>query len=228
MEIRADEIVYSFICVSGVTRELLELEPIGHERKRLWLVVARLQLHTVVIDRTTIQAGRRSGLESHEPDTSSLERCANAAGSAFAAATARRLGFARVHKRLEERARGKDDGAGSIHGVAAHFDADNSRAAARLFYEQIFDDFLPQGEIGLLFNNPLDLSLVQPLVRLRTRAMHRGALAAVQHAELNTCGVNRPAHGAAESVNFADDLALADAPDGRIAAHLANRIAVGG
>jgi hypothetical protein len=72
MKIRADEIVYSFICVSGVTRELFDLEPIGHERKGPRLVVARLQLQAVVINRATIQAGRRPGLESLEPDTSSL------------------------------------------------------------------------------------------------------------------------------------------------------------
>ena len=57
--------------------------------------------------------------------------------------------------------------------------------------------------------------------------MHRRALAAVEHAELDAGGVDGPAHGAAEGVDLADDLPLADAADGRVAAHLADGVAVG-
>ncbi len=41
-------------------------------------------------------------------------------------------------------------------------------------------------------------------------------------------GVDRPAHRAAQGVDLADDLPLGDAADGRVAAHLADGVAVGG
>ena len=58
--------------------------------------------------------------------------------------------------------------------------------------------------------------------------MHGGPLAAVEHAELDAGGVDGPAHGAAEGVDFADDLPLAHAADGRIAAHQGDGVEVAG
>jgi hypothetical protein len=56
--------------------------------------------------------------------------------------------------------------------------------------------------------------------------MHCRALAAVEHSELNAGGVDRPAHRAAERIDLANNLALADAADRRIAAHLPDGVAV--
>ena len=57
--------------------------------------------------------------------------------------------------------------------------------------------------------------------------MHRRAFAAIEHAKLDAGGVDRPAHRAAERVDLADDLPLADAADRRVAAHLADGVAIG-
>ena len=56
--------------------------------------------------------------------------------------------------------------------------------------------------------------------------MHRRALAAVEHAELDAGGVDGLAHHAAQGVDLADDLPLGDAADGRVAAHLGDGVAV--
>ena len=98
---------------------------------------------------------------------------------------------------------------------------------ATLFSQQIFDDFLPQREVRLLFDEPLDFDLIRFLVGLGPRAVHRRAFAAIEHAELNAGGVDRPAHRAAEGVDLADDLPLGDAADRRVAAHLADGVAIG-
>ena len=59
-------------------------------------------------------------------------------------------------------------------------------------------------------------------------AVHGGAFAAIEHAELDAGGVDGAAHRAAQGVDFADDLPFGHAADGRIAAHLADGIEVGG
>ena len=95
------------------------------------------------------------------------------------------------------------------------------------FDQQVFDRFLPQRQVRLLFDEPLDFLLIGLLVGLGPGAVHGRALAAVEHAELDAGGVDRPAHGAAQGVDLADDLPLGHAADGRIAAHLADRVEVG-
>ena len=53
---------------------------------------------------------------------------------------------------------------------------------------------------------------------------HRGALAAVQGAELDAGVIGAARHDAAECVDLADQVALADAADRRVAAHLPERV----
>ena len=89
-----------------------------------------------------------------------------------------------------------------------------------------FDQFLPQRQIRLLLDPPLHGELVELLVGLGARRVHRRALGRVQHAELNAAGVDALAHHAAERVDLANDLPLGDAADGRIAAHLGDGVGV--
>jgi hypothetical protein len=56
--------------------------------------------------------------------------------------------------------------------------------------------------------------------------VHRGPFATVQHAELDSGGVDHAAHLAAQGVDLADNLPLGHAADGRIAAHLGHGVAV--
>ena len=58
--------------------------------------------------------------------------------------------------------------------------------------------------------------------------MHGRALAAVQHAELDASGVDGTPHRTTEGVNLADDLSLAHAADGRVAAHQGDGVEVTG
>ena len=58
--------------------------------------------------------------------------------------------------------------------------------------------------------------------------MHRRAFAAIEHPKLNARGIDCLAHRAAERIDLANDLPLADAADRRIAAHLADRVAIRG
>ena len=61
-------------------------------------------------------------------------------------------------------------------------------------------------------------------IRLHARRAHRGTLARVQRARLDRRGIGRARHDAAQRVDLFDEVALADAADGRVAAHLAQRL----
>ena len=75
------------------------------------------------------------------------------------------------------------------------------------------------GQIGGLADRPLHGGGVELAVGLRARAAHRRALAAVEHAELDAALVGDPAHQAVERVDLADQMALAEPADRRIAGH---------
>ena len=86
--------------------------------------------------------------------------------------------------------------------------------------EQIRGLLLKQGQIRLRLEQPANASLVQLPVGLGAGGPHRGSLAGVQRAKLNSSLVGGDRHRTAESIDLPDEVALADAADGRIAAHL--------
>src|SRR5262249_32412901 len=90
------------------------------------------------------------------------------------------------------------------------------------------NDLLAEDEVGLGFDDALHFLLVGFFIGLGAGAVHRGAFAAIEQAELNSGGVDGLAHRAPEGVDFANDLAFGDAADGRIAAHLGDGVAVRG
>ena len=120
----------------------------------------------------------------------------------------------------------------AIHDVAGHAHAGDVpgrlRSRKRHIDKQIFHGFLPQREIRLRFEDSLDLLLIRPLVGLGAGAVHGRPLAAIEHAELDAGGIDGPGHGAPEGVDLADDLSLAHAADGRIAAHPGDGVEIAG
>ncbi len=69
---------------------------------------------------------------------------------------------------------------------------------------------------------------VQHAIGLHARGAHRRTLAGVEYAELDTGTVGGLRHHPAEGIDFPYQVALADAADCRIAAHLSERVEVMG
>jgi hypothetical protein len=67
--------------------------------------------------------------------------------------------------------------------------------------------------------------LVGLFVGLRAGAVHRRTFAPVEHSELDRGGIDGAPHFAAERIDLANDLPLGNSPDGRVAAHGADRVA---
>ena len=213
--------------------DLRLLDRIAEKGERLRLGIARLLLEPGVVDRAAGQPAGRAGLEAVDLEARRRQRPAQAAGGALPCPTAGSLRLAGVHHGLEKRPGRQHDRPGPILGIAAdpHADDPPGRAAGagrgERFDEQFLDRLLPEVEVGRLLDEPLDLHLVELLVGLGPRPVHRRPLGAVEDAKLDTGRVDRPTHDAAEGVDLANELGLANTPDRRIATHLADGVAVG-
>ena len=97
-----------------------------------------------------------------------------------------------------------------------------------LFDDEIDDFGLADVEAGLRFENLAHLDAIELLVALGARAPDGGAARGVEQAELDADSVGDFAHDAAERVDFAHEMALGDAADGGIAAHLRDEVEVHG
>ena len=128
-----------------------------------------------------------------------------------------------MHQGLEERAGGHDDGARAV--------VDRRPGSATPDDPPVLDDdrldhLLPERQVLLPLDGQLGQELIGLLVALGAGAVHRRPLAAVEQAELDGRGVGEHAHRAAQGVDLADDLPLGHAADRRVAAHLADGVAV--
>ena len=224
MEVGADEVVDAGVGVGDVAGQLGLVDPVGQEGEGDGVGVAGLGFEAGEVDGAAIEARGGAGLEAEEFEAERAKAAGEAAGGDVAAAAALGFGLAGVHDGLEEGAGGEHDGAGLVVDPAAAADAGDPA----MIFEQALDHLLAQGEVFLTFDGELGQELVGFLVALGAWAVHGGALAPVQQAELDGGLVGEEAHRAAEGVDLADDLALGDAADGGVAAHLADGVAVDG
>lgn len=63
----------------------------------------------------------------------------------------------------------------------------------------------------------LHSSSVEVAIRLRPRPPHRRPLAAIEHPEVDSRAIDDPPHNAIQGVDLPNDVALANASDGRVA-----------
>ena len=94
--------------------------------------------------------------------------------------------------------------------------------------QQHFGSFaLPQKQVGTIFKRRLHDAAVGSAVVLGARRKNRRPFAAVEHTELNGRAVGRPAHLAAQRVNFAYQLPFCRAADRRVARHISYGVQAG-
>jgi hypothetical protein len=83
---------------------------------------------------------------------------------------------------------------------------------------------LEKTQVGLVLDDRANGFPVKRAIGLGAGCADRRSLAGVERAELDAGAIDRTRHGAAERVDFLDQVTFADAPDGRIAAHLPERL----
>ena len=95
--------------------------------------------------------------------------------------------------------------------------------AARPFaHDEVGDFGFAQREVRLRLEQRADRLAIERAVGLGAGRAHGRALARVQRAELDAGAVGGDRHRAAHGVDLAHEVALADAADRRVAAHLAD------
>ena len=93
-----------------------------------------------------------------------------------------------------------------------------TRASTNEVIHLAFDD----RQIRRLPDRRLHRRCVKLAVGLGARAAHRRSLAAIEHAKLDAAGIRDAAHQAVERIDLANQMALAEPADGRIAGHRAD------
>ena len=200
----------------------------GGEAERLRRVVAGLELEFVEAHAAAVEARRRAGLQAAELESGGDEAGGERFGARLAHAPAGHLRRADVDEPAKEGAGGEDDGAAADFNSAEAADANGLRGLRAALDEQRLGGRLEEREVRLLLDPALHRGAVRGAVVLRPRRADRRALAGVEHAELDAGLVGDLGHLAAERVNFADELALRQAADGRIAGHLADLVGAEG
>src|SRR5262249_61019868 len=91
---------------------------------------------------------------------------------------------------------------------------DSSNPLGAILDDQVLDPVLDQGEVPIFPEDVLDRAPVELPVRLGPGAADGGPLGPVEHAELDSAPVGRPAHPPVEGVDLPAQIALPRAPSG--------------
>ena len=122
-----------------------------------------------------------------------------------------------------------EEGAGGqYHGTCleTHAELRHRTGDAVALDDQVIAGLGKDGQVRLVFQAGADRLLVQHAVGLRTRRTHRRPFRTIEDAELDAGFVGGCGHGAAQRIDFLDQMPLADSADGRVAAHRPQRFHV--
>src|SRR5271154_1999586 len=233
--------------VGDVAGDLPTLYFFGPEAERGRVCVSGLLLELAPVDRAAIEARRCSSLEAAAAQAESLQGFAEKDGGWFAAASRGVIFLAAVDEAVEEGSGGDDDCSGVHDAAVAEVYADDlawlvrfialppfalrRMGHPRFFFGQgskhnVGDFSLFDEQIRLRFEHFAHFYAVLLLVALCAGRPYGGATRGVEQAELDAYGVGYLAHDAAQGVDFADEMALGDAADGRVAGHLRDEVEV--
>jgi len=94
------------------------------------------------------------------------------------------------------------------------------------FNGQRFHHGLADVQAGLIFDGRLHGQAVKLLVALHAGGLNGRSLGGVEQTEMDGGFIRDPPHFASQSVDFLDELAFGEPPDGRIAGHEGERIEI--
>ena len=194
-------------------------DPLGEIGEGLRRLVAGLRLQRAPADRPAVEARRRAGLQPAEAKAEAHERFAQAEGRTLADPAGGDLGLADVDDAAQEGAGGDDDRARLDNATLAGHDAVDPAAPVE---GQILDGGGQKRQIVLDGEQLLHRLAVELAVGLRPGTPDCRTFAGVEHPELDAGPVDDPGHEPVQGVDLADQLALGQAADGRVARHLAD------
>src|SRR5207245_2992247 len=93
-------------------------------------------------------------------------------------------------------------------------------------YQQAGDEALSQAKVRCALQSSSHFYAIESSISLGPRRLDRRSARAIQQTKLNPRTVDYAPHDPAESIDFANQVSLADAADGWIAGHLSNEIEI--
>ncbi len=223
VEAAADDVVRALVGFGDPARQLARvLGGIAEEGKDRHRVVRMLLFHHREIDGLAVEAGRRAGLEAALRQVQLFQPGGQRIRGRIAHAAAGVVFQPDVDLAVEEGAGREHDSTGHEADAELRDSSDNALA----FDDQVVAGFGEDGQIGLIFQSTADGLLVQNAVGLGAGGADGGAFRCVEDAELDAGFVGRRCHGAAQRIDLANQMALADTADRRIAAHRPERVEV--
>ncbi len=198
---------------------LFALPEKGKYRRR---VIAILPRQPVEGNRPAIDARRRAGFQTPDAKRQGVKFRRQIIRCRIAGPTAG------VVFKADMNAPGQKGTAGQHHGGCAKGQAHLRDHAnhPRLLDQQIRHRLLKQTQTGLIFQFLPDKLFVERTIGLGAGGAHRRPLAGVEYTKLNPGMIDSLGHDPTQSVDFLDQMAFADAADGRIAAHLSQGVDV--
>ncbi|MDR9356858.1 hypothetical protein FEO99_05758 [Burkholderia multivorans] len=226
VETAANDVVRALVRVRDPARQLLRmLLGTAEEREhRNRIEIARLLFELREIDRAAVDTRRRSGLQPALRQLQLLQARRQRHGGRVARATARIVVQTDVDLAVQECTGRQHDRARAEPDADLRDGADHAIALDH----QVVDGLLEQPQIRLILEAATDRRLVQDAVRLGACRAYGRAFRRIQDPELDPRFVGGGRHRAAQRIDFLDQMALADAADRRIAAHLPERFDVVG
>jgi hypothetical protein len=178
-----------------------------------------------MIEKSMLRPSRRGGVPVFRRPAGQLQ-LAQARGQAHRGRIAHAAGLVVIKADMDEA--GKEGAGGQHHGFGLEVQAELGDGAgdAVAGNGKVVDGRLEQRQVGLILQPAADRRLVQHAVGLGARGAHRRALAGIEDAELDAGLVGGRSHGAAEGIDFLDQMPLADAANGRVAGHRPQRLDV--
>src|SRR6185369_3850981 len=167
------------------------------------------------IDRSAVEPRRRPGLEPPLPQPDVADLAGQRDRAPLPAAAAGDDLLAHEHPRVEESAGRDHHGAAAKRPGAGHDAGDPAVLNHKL--QRLADHQLDTA----LLEQVRDRRAIELAIRLDTRAPDRRPLASVEHAPMDRRPIRRTRHQPVEHIEFADQVALADPADRRVARHLA-------
>ncbi len=171
------------------------------------------------VDRRAVQARRGAGLEPRERESGAVEALRERDRGRIAETPGRRPLVAEVNHPAQEGAGGEHDRAAGDRAAIRERDARNGVGVGCDPSRLPLDD----GQVGGLGDQRLHGAPIELAVGLGARPLNGGTFAAVEDAELNAGRIGGARHHPVQRINLAHQMALAQAPDRRVAGHLADR-----
>ncbi len=190
----------------------------GQRRKGLRRRISMLFGQHRKIDGCGIEPGRRTGLEASQLQPKRFETHGQAEHRLFPRPSGRDGFLAAMDQPAQERTRGQHHRPGADPPPIEHHNAGDHSIGNDEIVDLALDDF----EIGRSGELCLHRLAIKLAIFLRPGPTHRRPLASVEDAELNPPLIGDTAHDAIERIDLTHQMAFAQSPDRRVAAHLAD------